>query len=542
MDSRSLAFVEEIGEVTAGRGVDVVLNSLSGDFVGASFEVTARGGRFVEIGKRDIWEPERARASRADVSYTIVDWGETARRDPALVRGMLEAVVGEVAQGRLKPLPCTVFRPAEAAQAFRYMAQARHAGKIVVVPDPAGDAEVPIRSDRSYLVTGGLGGIGLLTAEWLAERGARHLALLGRRDPGPAARESIARMETAGVAVRVRRADVADESVLRGALADLLDGAPPLGGVIHSAGVLDDGVIAQLDWPRFASVLAPKVEGGWALHQTTRGHALDFFVLYSSVASLLGSPGQANHASANAFLDALAHYRRSCGLPAVSLNWGAWLETGAATRNDVAARAAERGVLGLTPSEGLEALGRLLEPASAQVGVVRVDWGRFQERHPGVSARGFLSSVLRETAAEAAPRPAPANLRARLQAASPGSREALLRSHVREAAVKVLGLDSAAGLDPRRPLQEMGLDSLMAVELRNALGTAVGQVLPATLLFDHPSVEALVRYLAGEVLGLRGADPAEAAPVAEKVAAVDAIEELSDEEVERLLAQKRGGR
>jgi acyl carrier protein len=150
--------------------------------------------------------------------------------------------------------------------------------------------------------------------------------------------------------------------------------------------------------------------------------------------------------------------------------------------------------------------------------------------------------VPRETAAEAAPRPAPANLRARLQAASPGSREALLRSHVREAAVKVLGLDSAAGLDPRRPLQEMGLDSLMAVELRNALGTAVGQVLPATLLFDHPSVEALVRYLAGEVLGLRGADPAEAAPVAEKVAAVDAIEELSDEEVERLLAQKRGGR
>ena len=376
------------------------------------------------------------------------------------------------------------------------------------------------------------------------ERGARHLALFGRSEPGQAARETLARLEKAGANVRVRRVDVSQETALRDALAALRDEAPPLGGVIHSAGVLDDGVVAQLDWPRFARVLAPKVDGGWTLHTATAGQPLDFFVLYSSIASLLGSPGQSNHAAANAFLDSLAHYRRACGLSAASLNWGAWLETGAAARDEVAGRAAERGLLGLAPAEGLAALERLLEPSLPQVGVVRLDWSRFLERYPEGAPRAFFGSVPRRAASQAAPRKTTADLRTRLQSASPGSREALLRSEVRAVAVKVLGLDPSASLDPRRPLQEMGLDSLMAVELRNALGAAVGEVLPATLLFDHPSVEALVTHLASDVLGLRAAAPAaEASPAASaKAAVVDAIEDLSDEEVERLLAEKRGGR
>jgi acyl carrier protein len=310
--------------------------------------------------------------------------------------------------------------------------------------------------------------------------------------------------------------------------------------VIHSAGVLDDGVVAQIDWTRFVKVLAPKVDGGWALHRATRDERLDFFVLYSSIAALLGSPGQSNHASANAFLDALAHYRRACGRPAASLNWGAWLETGAAAGEDVASRAAERGLLGLTPDEGLAALGRLLDPSCPQVGVMRLDWSRFLERHPAGAPRAFFASVPRKAAtAAAAPRRAQ-DLESRLQSASPGGREALLRSEVRAVAVKVLGLQPTEAFDPRRPLQEMGLDSLMAVELRNALGAATGRALPATLLFDYPSVEALVSYLAAEVLGMRAT--AAGQPSDTKAAVVDAIEDLSDEDVDRLLAEKRGGR
>ncbi len=543
MDSRSLSFVEDVRQATAGRGVDVVLNSLSGDFVGASFDTSARGGRFVEIGKRDIWDPERARAARPDVAYTIVDWSETAQADPSLVRGMLEAVVREIDQGRLKPLPRTIFPVAEAANAFRYMAQGRHAGKIVVVAEPPPDRAVEVRPDRTYLVTGGLAGIGLLAAQRLVEKGARHLALFGRSEPLKAAREAIAALEKTGATVRTRRVDVSSEAGLREALKELRD-APPLAGVIHSAGVLDDGVVAQLDWPRFARVLAPKVDGGWALHRATRDETLDFFVLYSSIAGLLGSPGQSNHASANSFLDALAHYRRACGRPAVSLNWGAWLETGAAAGEDVASRAAERGLLGLTSDEGLAALERLLDPSSPQVGVMRLDWSRFLERYPAGASRAFFGSVPRKAAREAATTRRAPDLQSRLQSASPGSREALLRSEVRAVAVKVLGLEPSAAFDPRRPLQEMGLDSLMAVELRNALGAATGRALPATLLFDHPSVEALVSYLAAEVLGLRAtATAAEvASPSSTRAAVVDAIEDMSDEDVERLLAEKRGGR
>lgn len=536
MDSRSHQFVEGVRAATGGRGVDLVLNSLAADFVGASLGVTAHGGRFVEIGKRDIWEPERVERERPDVRYTVVDWGETAREAPGLIRGILREVMSGVADGTLHPLPRRVFDTTDLVEAFRFMAQGRHLGKIVITAPPAGST-VAIRGDRNYLVTGGLRGLGLLTANWLVTRGARHLTLIGRRGADEAAREAIGRMEASGARVSVFSADVADADRVAEVLGKVAAG-PPLGGVVHAAGVLDDGVLTQLDWTRFARVLAPKVQGAWNLHALTREHSLDFFVLYSSVASLLGSPGQANHAAANAFLDALAHHRRSRGMPAVSLNWGAWREIGAAARLETEARAAQQGVGSLSPEEGLEALSRLLEPASPQMGVVALDGARLVQRQGGQVPR-FLSRLPRPgPAGDGAGRPGSPDLRQRLAESGRGSREAVLGAHVRELAVQVLGLEESAGLDPRRPLQEMGLDSLMAVELRNVLGRAVGQTLPATLLFDHPTVEALVSYLAGDVLGLDGGESEEKAEEEVPGGVVDAIEDLSDDEVDRLLAER----
>jgi acyl carrier protein len=284
--------------------------------------------------------------------------------------------------------------------------------------------------------------------------------------------------------------------------------------------------------------LAAKVDGAWLLHAATRDRRLDFFVMYSSVASLLGSPGQANHAAANAFLDALAHHRRAAGLPAVSLNWGAWEDVGAAARLQVGARAAQQGVRGFSPRDGLAALDRLLAPEAAQVGVAAIDWPRLLARYPAGRTPRFLTSAAPRAAAPArSAGTAAGDLRKRLEEASPGSREHLLRSRVREEASKVLGLEDPQAIDPKRPLHEFGLDSLMAVELRNALGRAVAGTLPATLLFDHPTVDALVSFLSTEVLGWAAA-PADAAPATSSAVALESIEGLSDDEVDRLLAER----
>ena len=546
LDSRSLSFADEIRRLTDGQGVDVVLNSLAGEFVGASLGVTAKGGRFVEIGKREIWEPVRMAAERPDVTYTVVDWGETAQKEPGLIRGMLEEILALVGQGALAPLPRRVFAATAVREAFRHMAQGRHLGKVVVKVEPEPDREVAIRPDATYLVTGGFAGLGLLTAEWLVERGARHLALVGRRAPSPDTRAVLDRMAATGASVLPIVADVADAAAMAAAFTEMAATLPPLAGVIHSAGALDDGVLTQLDWTRFQRVLAPKVDGAWILHTATREQPLDFFVLYSSVASLLGSPGQANHAAANAYLDALAHYRRACGLPAVSLGWGAWQDVGAAARLQTGERAAQQGVGGIPPRDGLAVLGRLLAPSAALIGVAIIDWPKLLGRYPAGRAPAFLA---RATPARAAvPRAAKAqaaSLRQMLEQASPASREHLLRTHVREESGKVLGLSDAQAIDPKRPLQELGLDSLMAVELRNALGRALGATLPATLLFDHPTVNALVAFVWKEVPGLAGAltgvpTPEQEAPARSSTDVLSSVEDLSEEDVARLLSLKMG--
>jgi acyl carrier protein len=346
-------------------------------------------------------------------------------------------------------------------------------------------------------------------------------------------------MRAAGAEVRLEAADVADESRMRAVFAEIDGEQTPLRGVVHSAGILADGVVAQIDWPRFASVLSPKVEGAWLLHELSRGSPLDFFIEYSSVASLLGSPGQANHAAANAFMDALAHHRRSQGLPAASLQWGAWSEVGAAARLQATERAAVRGLAEISPQAGLEALSRLLDPVPPVVAVLALDWSRFLGSYPAGGAPRFFAALARPAvgSGRAAAPPPSLDFRARLAKASAGSREDMLRTHVRELALKVLGLEPTFALDPKRPLQEMGLDSLMAVELRNALGQSLGHTLPATLLFDYPTAEAIFLFLATEVLGIRESVRTEAPTQA---SVVDSIEELSDEDVERLLADKMG--
>ena len=258
--------------------------------------------------------------ARPDVDYHILAMDRLTVDEPARVGAVLHAVLARLASGELHPLPTSAHPLSEARAAMRRMQQARHIGKLVLVP-PAAAA---IRPDATYLITGGLGGLGLAVAAWLAERGARHVVLNGRRAPDAAAEAAIAALRAGGLTVRVALADVAQAAEVDRLLAELDATMPALAGVIHSVGLLRDGAVAHQEWGRFAEVLGPKALGARQLHRATLGRALDFFVLFSSTAGVLGNRGQANHAAANVFLDALARHRRSLGLPGLSVDWGAW--------------------------------------------------------------------------------------------------------------------------------------------------------------------------------------------------------------------------
>jgi acyl carrier protein len=307
---------------------------------------------------------------------------------------------------------------------------------------------------------------------------------------------------------------------------------------VHSAGVLDDAGLLQQDAQRFAHVFAPKVQGGWLLDVLTRNDPLDWFVSYSSVAAVFGSAGQANHSAANAFLDTLSHERRLRGLPSLSINWGPWTEVGAAADRGITDRLASQGLGALTPDQGLSALRRLMESDVTQAAVVPVDWNRYLARFAQGAVPAFFSDVSgsgpstdsAKTHDHAASQTA--TLHQQLADAPESRRRPLVATFVRERALRALGVDLGKQIDPRTPLGDLGLDSLLAVELRNTLATALGKPLPATLLFDYPSIDALTDYLLVEVLGFGEAR------AAVPVGLVSSIEAMSDDEVDRLIAAR----
>nr|WP_294524328.1 type I polyketide synthase [uncultured Rhodopila sp.] len=543
LNSRDTGFAREVMALTAGRGVDLVLNSLTGDLMEASFTVLARGGRFIEIGKRDLKSADYVASLGRDLSYSIVDWSEDVATRPAFIGAMLARLIDQVNQGRLTSLPRQVFAIEDTPRAFRLMAQARHVGKIVVrhgAPEPHG-----VRPDGTYLVTGGLSGLGLLVAQWLSEQQAGRLVLIGRRAPTAKAAAVIDRLRTGGTDVVAEAIDVTDEAALGDLLTRIRASGPPLRGVIHCAGVIDDAGLLQQDTGGLLRVLAPKVRGGWLLDRLTRADPLDCFVMFSSVAGVLGSAGQANYAAANAVLDQIAEERRNRGLCGLSIGWGAWADTGMAAERGLAERLAANGLDALTPAEGIAALERLLHGSAAQVSVLRMDWQRYAARS-AAAPRRFLMEVLgrhdRRADAEAPAALPPQDLRRQFEETPKPRRRGMVAQFIGDCALRILGMDTGKRLDPLMPLGDLGLDSLLAVELRNTLSAAVGQSLPATLLFDYPTIEALTDQFFNDVLRL-GEDDPPVADAAEPVAELDlvgSVEGMSDEDVDRLLASRRG--
>lgn len=525
MDSRSLAFAEQIAQITGGRGVDIVLNSLAGDFIGSSFGVLADYGRFLEIGKTGIWTHEQVRAYNPTFDYHVIYLGDVTRHQPEVAQAMLQEMLPLFQNQTLRPLPLRTFGIADAPNAFRFMAQARHIGKIVLTQETK--AQVSIRPDANYLITGGAGGIGLHVARWLAEQGARFIALASRNVDTEAVHDLKQELSVQGVEVYAAQVDISREDDAVRLLNDLKQHSPPLRGVIHAAGVLDDGLLIGQDWSRFSRVMAPKIDGAWLLHQLTEGLPLDFFVLFSAGAAVLGSPGQGAYTAANAFLDAFAHTRKAAGLPALAINWGAWADTGmmvALEGRD--SHWARQGIGAMLPEQALTALERALNlPGVAQVFITPADWTNLRDTRP-----------LFTTVAHGAGPTAASDLLRRWAETAPNRRRKLLLEHIRDQVIHVLGLRPTFTLDPRQALNELGLDSLMAVEMRNALSASVGVALPATLLFDYPTSDALVDYLTRHVpaLVLKTGELQPAAEVEREAAAAE-LRQLTDEEAEALL-------
>ena len=548
--SRDLQFAERFLAVTDGQGVDVVLNALAGEFVDASLRLLPRGGAFVEMGKTDLRDPGALAASHPGVEYRPFDLLELA---PERAQALLQQLAAWLEAGALRPLPFTAHDLRQAPGVFQHMANGRHAGKLVLQPAR--------ELDRSgtVLVTGGLGELGrVLCHHLVTTHGVRHLAITSRRGlETEGAAELVAGLERAGAhSVVVAACDVSERAEVARVLA-AIPADRPLTGVFHLAGVLDDGVVTQLTPERLARVLAPKLDGALHLHALTERLDLSAFVLFSSVIGVTGGPGQANYAAANSGLDALAALRRRCGLPGLSLCWGLWEQQGTGMTAHLGqvelARMRLRGMLPLTPAQGLQLMDQALGRSEAALVPARFDLAALQARladgaTPPALFRALLRPGLRRAvSANASARPESASLRERMLAL-PGKQrfDALLR-FVQEEAAAVLGVAGARAVPADSPLKSLGLDSLMAVELRNRLSARAQHTLPTTLAFDYPTPHAIAQLLAERVLGEAAATavPADGgsapAPRTDADSKADQDADLDVMDVDELIARAMAG-
>jgi NADPH:quinone reductase-like Zn-dependent oxidoreductase/acyl carrier protein len=550
IDSRRGDFAEAVRDLTDGRGVDIVLNALAAEAIPMGLSCLAEFGRFIEIGKRDVYQNSRIPlwSLRRNASFHVVAMDAVFAGDEELTRELMAEVAGLVERGALSPLPFRSFPASRIDAAFRLMAGGKHTGKVVVA---FGDAFIhrkgeppaaPFAVDPggTYLITGGLGGFGRVLAGWLAECGARHLVLTSRSGAAsPEAAAFLARLRDRGVEARVIAGDISRREDVERLMREVASAAVPLKGVFHLAMVIDDAPLAALDASRMESVLGPKAGGAWLLHEATRDLALDYFVMFSSVSSLFGNPAQGNYAAANAFLDSLARHRRALGLPGLAINWGVLGGEGYVARNErVAEFLARQGTAALTPGEVTSLLETFLAAGAAQAAAIRVDWAKWRQSFRGLPDNPLLERIFAQgTEADETPG-GTGDWRLRINAAAPEAREGVVAQAVRDVVGTVLRVKPETLRDDQ-PLTDLGLDSLMGVEIENLIESSIGVALPPTSLMRARTI-GQIAALISEHLGGDGAaaaaEPAPAPAPAEPVAASEVdIDSLSDQDIDRLL-------
>jgi hypothetical protein len=477
-DSRTLDFAR-------CAPVDVVLNSLTGPAIPAGLKTLKPGGLFLELGKAELWSRQQVDIVRRDVRYEVVALDRLILDEPRRVGAMLRDTIANLAA--IPSLPVTLHPFADVTGALRVLQGARHIGKLAL-------NRTRFRGDATYVISGGTGAIGRELATWMVGQGARHLLLLTRRP---------VEIHIAGATVRTEVVDLGSTAAVRRVLESA---APAIKGVFHLAAELHDATAATMTRAQLDAAFGAKLHGAEALDAATRVSPLDHFVLFGSLAGRLGAAGQANYAAANAALDAVVAGRRADGRPATLIDWGAWR--------------------GLGMARDLQ--GPALE---ARTALAAMDVALASEVQ-----RAAISAAARADAA------ATAAFAKRLETAiGNNAKREVLGELVETLVRRILGLGDLP-LEQQRPFAELGLDSLMAVELRNALGAAIGRVLPTSLVFDHPTADALVAYLAME-LGLAAPLAPAVVPLPIHIAAPvsaepAAIEDLADDDALALLERK----
>ncbi|CAM9882194.1 unnamed protein product, partial [Chrysoparadoxa australica] len=497
-------FAAEMRELVGSGKVDVVLNSLSEGFIPESLALLGPGGRFLEIGKRGIWTADEMQAARPDVMYETIALDAQIAEEPLVFREGLEELTGLMESGKLASLPLRVFDAAEeVVEAFTFLQRARHIGKVVLSNRRA----LQVHKAATYIISGGLGALGLVLARQMLTEGAGHLVLLSRSGlPKEDAVELLQDVQQLSSGVSTVACDVSDaEQVKR--LATVLKDLPPVRGIVHAAGVLDDALLKNQSAERFSRVFGPKVEGGWNLHQlsVSEGWQLEFFIGYSSISGALGSPGQSNYAAANTCLDGLMRYRRSLDLPGTSIQWGPWSEVGMAARLSEEAQQGMSlsGMSGISVESAGSLLGLLASGSLSQAVVAEVDWQVYKQLFPNP----VLGHVTGDAGSEGASGFDSAAIRREVEGMSPENRLMYLTTAVLDVAREIA---ENPDLSADEALMEAGMDSLAVVESGNRLRrrfALTGGSFPPTLIFDYPTARSLAGYFDTKMFSSDSATP-----------------------------------
>lgn len=522
MNSRTVEFADQIQTITEGRGIDVVLNSLPGDAIDHSLAVLAEYGRFVEIGKVDIYQNKMIGLLpfQRNLSYTAVDLDRMFRRRPQDSQTLLANVMQKFDDGTYEPTNMTVFDAEQVVDAFRYMSRRQNIGKVVVSMSPTemeddqaedDGFESRVRSDSTYLITGGLGGLGRKVAQWLASHGAGAIVLTSRREPSEEVVSELGQWSeqfptTTFIAMST---DVSEAKSIETTLDRIDDSLPPLRGVIHAAGAVENKFMIEMDMDTYHRNTKAKIEGGWNLHRATLDRPLDFFVLFSSVSTIVGTIQQSAYGAANAFLDGLAHHRRSKGLPVTAVNWGPWADVGMAAEsgNDLDSR----GNLALPVQASLNLMGELIASGTRQATVMIADWPKLIRayealRRSGIAPPMFDHFKVAKDEDENAKAEAKA-MHAKLMSMSTQQREQELQVYLCKQIAQIMGLEPD-DLDINQSLNTMGLDSLMAIELANKLQLTLQVALPMSIFIENPTVSSLAKQ---STIAMEGGTPEESA-------------------------------
>jgi acyl transferase domain-containing protein/acyl carrier protein len=516
MDSRSLAFADDIMEITQGEGVDIVLNSLAGEAITRNLSVLKPFGRFLELGKRDFYENSKIglRPFRNNISYFGIDADQLLIERPELANRLFKEMMVHFDEGSLRPMPYRSFPATRVADAFRYMQQSRQIGKVVVSfeasrgqndavpaeliqPLQQSDDSYQCDSNGSYLVTGGLSGFGLKTACWLVDKGASSLVLISRSAAVSDESASIIKdLQGKGVQVFTRACDVTDKAALQRLVAEIESNAAPLKGIVHAAMVLDDGLIRNMTQHQLLKVMQPKITGAWNLHKVSKELDLDLFVMYSSATTFVGNPGQANYVAANSFLEALVSYRKTQGLVAHYAAWGAISDVGYLARNEETKEALQSRLGGnaLASDQALKMLEKIILSDKAGAAVIDLDWGVIQRVMPAASSAKYeiLQRQVKSSDSDHE------DIQVLIANMNQAEIQNLVVDLLMDEIEQILRLPREK-LDIEQSVFDLGMDSLMGMELVLAIEERFGVKLPVMALTEGANIQRIAERITAQL-------------------------------------------